>query len=76
MAACPTSTATVDADIAATPARRAATQPQIKSLTPGFFAILVGIFVIVLILRSVRYTAPPTLAAMTVPAQWVTTGTR
>ena len=24
-------------------------------LTPGFFAILVGIFVIVLILRSVRY---------------------
>jgi hypothetical protein len=24
-------------------------------LTPGFFAILVGIFVIMLILRSVRY---------------------
>jgi hypothetical protein len=28
-------------------------------LTPGFFAILVGIFAIVLILRSVRYAAGP-----------------
>jgi hypothetical protein len=28
---------------------------QIQPLAPGFFAILVGFFVIVLILRSVRY---------------------
>jgi hypothetical protein len=31
-------------------------------LTPGFFAILVGIFVIVLILRSVANTGAPAVS--------------